>query len=684
MNSSLNKPTICMCAILFVLITLPAMVVSYNGTKFDTAAGRQILRLSKSAEMRLYMKPEVDACKNFYQYACGNWAKINPAIREPKTGTFNVLSKAYDRKILKILDGAEMFGDTETALKVKSFYESCLLHSKLKDNNLEHILSIMEEFGGMPALKGDDWKESEFDWLETIALILRKYGQQIILGVDINADLNNNEINSLYIGQSDELITAKSKEYYFSLYLVWQMKMVSVLGLSHEQAYNLSREVSDFAQNLASGMIDPMEGLDIENKTRLMSLEEMTENYGPAINFTQFVKTWLGYDYQLPVYEYVENYIRNLHSLVLKTPRKVLANYIMWELIQDFILEAQQTRDKQKEKCVEITKKHFIKYFDHLIYKQLLTQQPDITEEVETMWQQLKLSFEDILQSSWMLETTKLKALEKLSAITYEINGYVSEDFQKDYSSLNISSDEFFKNLQNVLLLRGHNFRMKLQEPPKLEDHKKLSFTPTYAPEYNRVTLPVAFLQPRYLWDDVYPKALKYGTMGYIMAHEIVHGFDDTLRKYDAKGNLNNWWDPNASAVFDTRKECLRQQYGQYRFGGILLPKSQAQAENIADNVGIRIAYDAYEMWLSKHHHTPEHLPHMDSINARQLFFISSAQVWCSDLNSYFHNIVINTDVHAPEEVRVRAMFANFDAFAEAFECQLGSQMNPHKKCIIY
>ncbi|KAI8130656.1 Endothelin-converting enzyme 2 [Lucilia cuprina] len=671
----------------FVLIAINATAINYNATKFNTPAGRQIMRLSKSAEMRNYMKPEVDACKDFYQYACGNWAKINPAINEPKTGIFSVLSKAYDRKLFNILDGAKTSQDIETDIKVKYFYESCLQSGQKQHNYRENLLSIMEEFGGMPALKGSAWKESEFDWLETIGQILRKYGRKIILGVDINADLTNNEINRLYIGQLDDLITGKSKEYYTRLSLMWQMEMQSVLGLTPTQALLVSQEVTDFAHKLASGMVDPLEGLGMEDKTRLRLLEEMTENYGPAINFTHFVKTWLGYDYRLPVYEYVENYIRNLRILILETPPNVVANYIMWELIQDFRLEAQKNLEKQKEKCVEITKKHFIKYLDHLIYKQLLSQQPEVIEEVKSMWQQLKLAFEDILQSSssdWMLEKTKDKALEKLSAMQFEINGYVGVDFQKEFSSLTISSGDFFENLQNVLLLKGQNFRMKLQEPPKLEEHEMLSFTPAYAAEYNRVILPVAFLQPRYLWDDVYPKALKYGTVGYIIAHEMAHGFDDTIRKYDAKGNLNNWWDRNASAVFATRKECLRQQYGQHKFGGKLLPKSQAQGENIADNVGIRIAYAAYEMWLSKHHHTPEHLPHMDKINARQLFFISSAQIWCTDINRIWHHIVATTDVHPPEEVRVRAMFANFDAFAETFECQLGSQMHPHRKCIIY
>lgn len=673
--------------LIFILPQAASTSLNYNTSAFDTLGFRQILRLSKSAEMRNYMKPEVDACKDFYQYACGNWAKINPAIDEPKTGIFTVLSKAYDRKLLKILDAAKTSEDVETDLKVKYFYESCLQHGHSKHQNRDQLLSIMEEFGGMPVLKGANWNESQFDWLETIAKILHKYGRKIILGVDINADLTNNEINRLYIGQLDDLITARSNEYYHRLSVAWQLEMEKVLGLSRVQAVIVSQEITEFAKKLASGMVDSMEGLGMEDKTRLRVLDEMTENYGPAINFTQFVKTWLGHDYRLPVYEYVEEYIKNLRLLALETPPRVMANYIMWELIQEFRMETQKSLDKRKEKCIDVTKKHFVKYLDHLIYKQLLAQEPNAIEAVKDIWHQLKLSFEDILHSSstdWMHETTKDKALEKLSAMSFEINGYVGVDFQKEFGSLFISSGSYFENLLSVLKLRGQNFRMKLQEPPKLEEYEMLSFTPAYAAEYNRVIMPVAFMQPRFLWDDVYPKALKYGTVGYIIAHEMAHGFDDTIRKYDAKGNLNNWWDRNASTQFAIRKECLRQHYGQYKFSGRLLPKVQAQGENIADNVGISIAYAAYEMWLSKHHNTPEQLPHMDSISARQLFFISLAQLWCTDINRSWHRILAATDVHPPEEIRVRAMLSNFDGFAETFHCPLGSPMHPHRKCVIY
>lgn len=655
---------------------------------FNSSYAEKVMRLAKSAEMRNYMNPKVEACDDFYLYSCGNWAHLNPANSELKTNIFHFLSKAYNRKLLKLLGTGKESNDTETERKVKYFYESCLQRNEIRKNYRENLISIMEEFGGMPALKGPVWHEQSFNWIETIGQILRKYGKRILINAEINADLNNNELNRLYIGQFDDMVPGSTKEYYKQLAMVWHNDLQKTLGLAPTTALITAREMVDFAQKIAYGIADPLDGLGMEDKTRLRLLESMTESYGPAINFTLYVATWLGYEYRLPVYEYVENYIRNLRLAILETPPSTVANYIMWMLLQDFRIDLEESAEKQQKKCIELTRKYFPKYLDNLVYQDLVKTNPHILEDVTDIWKHLKLSFEDILNSSstseWMLEATRDKALEKLSSMSFEINGYANVDFTKELGPLVISTGQYFENVISILRLRGQNYRLKIQEPPRLEEYELLSFTPAYAAEYNRVLLPVAFLQPRYLWDNIYPKALKYGTVGFTIAHEMAHGFDDNIRKYDAKGNLNNWWDRNASMTFETRKECMRQQYGYYKFGGRFLPKSQAQGENIADNVGLRIAYQAYDRWLSNHHQTPEHLPNMDTITARQLFFISTAQLWCTDVNYRYQKLMTSIDVHSPEEIRVRAMMSNYDAFAEAFSCKLGSQMHPHRKCIIY
>ncbi|XP_037952875.1 neprilysin-4-like [Teleopsis dalmanni] len=667
-----------------------ALTLKSTYEDFQSEDARKIMRLAKSAEMRAYMQSDIDPCDNFYKYACGNWAKLNPARKDPRTGIFSVLSKAFIGRALRILQSPKHTTESDMERQVKYFYESCLNRKELRHNYKENLLSIMEEFGGMPALKGEQWNEDKFNWLEVVAKILRKYGKKIIIGVDISPDYMNNEVNRVYIGQNDNLVTSRASEYYDRLRIVRKIELSRLFNIKSDILSDTVEEMIEFEKKLASGMVDQQEGLGMEDKVNLQLLEEMTETYKPTLNYTHFVKTWLGYEYRLPVYEYVESYHRNLRKVIESTPKNVVANYIMWELLTDFRIDMDGTEEKHQTKCVEMTKRYFVKYMDYLVYRYVVKSNDKIVSDVEQMWLELKKTFESILKSDatkWMTESTRDKALEKLSAMTMEINNYEQENFDKDFGDLAIGTDNYFENVVNILERRGLNFRLKVQEPPKIDEPEVLSFSPAYVPELNKIYIPVSFLQPRYLWDNAYPAAIKYSTVGYIVAHELAHGFDDIVRKYDSKGNFNNWWDKNSTAAFQTRKECLRQQYGEYKYGGMLLEKINAQDENIADNVGIRIAYAAYQSWLLEHANSlelhEEALPHMN-LTSRQMFFVGTAQVWCADIHQEFQHLLTTVDVHAPEEVRVMLMLSNFDQFSLEFKCRLGTRMHPYRKCVFY
>ncbi|XP_028897597.1 neprilysin-4-like [Zeugodacus cucurbitae] len=686
--------------ILRYLVCLAYLTTEYAGAEriintdydFTTENAREVLRLSKAAEMVNYMHPQMDPCDDFYRYACGNWQEINPArFSDGKTGIFNVLKNAYNRRVVRWMRKPKRSNESDMDRKVKYFYESCLNKTDLRKNYRQKLLSVLEEFGGMPALKGSLWQVNKFDWLEVVAVILRKYGKQIILGADVFADLTNNEVNRLYLGQLDKLVTPRAAEYYAVLAVARQMEMHTVLGMSLPLASKTAIEIVDFERRLAEGKIDADKGFGMEDKAQLTLLEVMTDNYKPTLNFTHFVNVWLGHPYVLPVYEYVEPYINNLRRVIEETPKEVVANYIMWELLQDFRIEANDSDEKHRNRCVERTKRYFVKYVDHIVYQQLFTKNKQIYTEIQMLWFELKNVFRDLLQSegnNWMSESTRNKALEKLSAMSMEINSYDQENFEKLYDALVISTDSYFENVVNILELRGRNYRLRLLEPPKLDEGETLSFTPAYAAEYNKVLIPVAFLQPRFLWDSAYPSTLKYSTIGFIIAHEMAHGFDAISRKYDARGNLKNWWDRTSTEDFAKRKECLKQQYSGYRYNGRKLPKTNAQDENIADNVGVRIAYNAYQQWMRQHDDNStllqyERLPKIN-LSPKQLFFLSLAQVWCTDVNRNWREILIATDVHAPEEVRVIGMLSNFEEFAKEFQCEPSARMSPKRRCVIY
>lgn len=174
----------------------------------DSAYVQRIMRLAKSAEMRSYMKPELDVCDNFFDYSCGNWAKINPANdAEPRETNYQqLLTNGLHHKQQKLVEQpADGDIDDPAALKLKQFYASCLRYKQIPQLLYRHqLLAIASEFGRMPALDTEEIKD--FDLIATIAQIKQKYGLDIILRLQETLDPHNKALRRVYVGQPPQIV----------------------------------------------------------------------------------------------------------------------------------------------------------------------------------------------------------------------------------------------------------------------------------------------------------------------------------------------------------------------------------------------------------------------------------------------------------------------------------------------
>ncbi|XP_017006145.2 neprilysin-4-like [Drosophila takahashii] len=667
----------------FSAFDLVAASTSEDDLYQDTAYMKELLRQAKTAEIESFMNQEADPCNDFYSFSCGNYARINPApsLGVSSTGLFETIAKGLDRKILKMLTAANNIHETPEDKQVKHFYESCLRIERL--NFPIKMKQLIQEFGKMPVLDGSSWQESDFDWLNTTASIAHRYGIGSLINVQVSKDLDNNERNRIYIKEQKfpletrSMYVDKATASYRQRYRVnIQRTLEQFLDVKRELVMQTSKELIDFEVELAKGLKDDssLKGeklltptLDIKRLIFLSLGERISESDG--------------------IPDFKNRYQKNLLEVIECTPKRTVANYIYFRLIREFVKSIPGTSENLEKACVNLTKKFFAKNLDNMFYR--LYNNEKYARDINIMWHKLKSTFEEILQSSpalyWIEPSTRNLTIAKLRAMILEVNNYADYNFTEEFAELNLQSSDYLENVRQVKMVRAKQMREMLHKPAKpLED--ELSFSPANILIENTIKIPVALLQPFYLWSEVYPNAVMFGSLAYLIGHELIHGFDDSGWMFDAKGNFNKWWDERSSGNFLKRRECFTKQYGRYNYDGIQLKESTSQSENIADNGGMRLAYTAYRKWYDSKHPkdlAKETLPNLP-YSAKQLFFISFAQSWCNDVDPKLKVQQVSTDTHFPGNLRVIGSLSNFDEFSKEFNCPAESVMNPREKCILY
>ncbi|XP_017128987.1 neprilysin-4-like [Drosophila elegans] len=662
----------------------------------DTPYNRELLRQAKVAEIESFMDQKADPCDDFYTFACGNYKRINSAFSMEviTTGVFETLTKGLNRKILKMLNTAHDIHDTPEDIQVKHFYESCLRIKELNGTYSGKLKRLIAEFGTMPVLEGSSWQEEEFDWLGTTARIAFRYGIAPILGIEVNKDLASNQRNRIYLGQQEFPLESRSmyvdnatamyrQRYRSSIQRILQRS----LGVKSELARQTAKELVDFEVDLAQGLVDDSEGLDLSELTELLTVREIQERYSPTLDIDRLVFVSMGERVSDQIYEYNQRYQRNLVDVIQRTPLRTVANYMFYRLIWEFVETPADKPEKQQKVCLDLTKKFFAKNLDNMFYRRYNNEKS--SREIDSMWRQLKATFNETLHTSpaldWIERPTRNLAIAKLQAMRLQVNNYAEDNFTEEFADLNLQSADYVENVRQTSLLAAKQMREMLHKPAKpFEAGSQLSYTPANILIENIIKVPVALLQPFYIWSDVYPSAVMFGTLASLIGHELIHGFDDSGRKFDAKGNAYDWWDEKSSGNFLKRRDCFTKQYGRYVYDGIQLKESAAQSENIADNGGLRLAFTAYRKWFeSQSDLAKERLPSL-RYTAKQIFFISFAQIWCNDAHPSVKALQVSTDQHMPGKFRVIGSVSNFDEFAKEFNCPAGSAMNPNEKCILY
>jgi endothelin-converting enzyme/putative endopeptidase len=277
---------------------------------------------------------------------------------------------------------------------------------------------------------------------------------------------------------------------------------------------------------------------------------------------------------------------------------------------------------------------------------------------------------ERISSNSWMDDATRKAALEKLAAFEPRIGHPVK---YIDYSSLKVVKGDA---LGNSIRAADFQWKLDLKRFPKPVDRTLWEMYPQtinayYNPLANQITFPAAILQPPF-FDPNADAAANYGAIGAVIGHEMGHGFDDEGRKFDAKGNLRDWWTADVAKLYSQRTDALVKQYNAFSpFPGVNLNGKLTLGENLGDLSGVEAAYAAYKKYTAKHGEPPV----IDGLTGDQRFFIAYAQAWQEKDREDAERQQIITDPHSPGKYRVNGVVRNVDAWYKAFNVQPGDKL---------
>ena len=243
-----------------------------------------------------------------------------------------------------------------------------------------------------------------------------------------------------------------------------------------------------------------------------------------------------------------------------------------------------------------------------------------------------------------------------------------------DYSSIQIRRGDLLGNIR-----RAEEFasRREIARVGKQVDRSEWHMTPEtvnayFNPQQNEIVFPAGILQPPF-FDVTMDDAVNYGAIGVVIGHEMTHGYDDQGRKYDADGNLNDWWSDSDVKAFETRAQLVVDEYDGFEaLPGLHVNGKLTLGENLADLGGIHIAYEALQRALDK---DPSKRKQIDGFTPEQRFFISFAQIWRTNIRDEEAQRLITVDPHSPGRFRAYGPLLNVQEFYKAFAIQPGSPM---------
>lgn len=631
-----------------------------------------------------------DPCVDFYQFACGGWLQNHqiPADRArwARFSEIDLKNKAALQQLLE--QAAANAGGDPASQKLGDYYASCMDEAAIAQAGTRAVKPLFDRIGKVRDARS---------WLAAV-IDLHRIGEWVVWSANVDADLEASTVNVTYLDVDG--LGLPDRDYYDkdgfadkrAAYQQHVAKMLVLAGRTQDKAEAGAADVMAIETAIAkltkSGedrrdtrkMYNPTTGAALAKQVRGVDWKAYWKGLGVAPSKKLVIGT--------------PGFFEALDKLRAQFTWAQWSSYFAYHLAQHAapslpkpfedqafeltkVLTGVEQPQARAKRCIDATQQSL----GELLGAKYVAQQfpPASKQTASALMDAISATMHDeIGQLAWMGEGTRKVAQDKLAKIVRMV-GYPEKWRSYQFA---VARGDF---AGNQLRAEAFEVRRRLAKAGKPVDRGEwrmnaFEVNAYYEPTANNTALPAGILQPPFFGQDR-SVAANLGGIGMVIGHELTHGFDDQGAKYDAEGNLKDWWQPEDAAKFGERAACVADQYGTFE----ALPKAFVNGkltlgENIADLGGVKMAFKAYRA-LRKD--AAERYV-ADGFTEDQQFFIAVGQAWCSKDRPAAAQLLLTVDPHSPPKFRVYGALRNLKEFAEAFRCAPGTPMNPAKTCSVW
>lgn len=655
------------------------------------------------------VNPQIDPCTDFYQYTCSKFFAANPIPPDQAGwGVVGPLLKWNEGVMRQSLEAAaaKKQGRSAVEQKIGDYWTSCMDESKVESSAMKEL---------QPELKRIDDLRQKSQLVDQIAHQHSTIGGAWL--VDDNATfapmfgfsaIQDYDDATKTVAQFDQGgFGLPGRDFYLNddaksveirkKYVAHVTNMLKLTGESPAQAAADAAIVLEMETALARAAMDVVKRRDPKNINNKMTLAQF-QKLAPSFDWQRYL-TLVHAPAQQAYLVTSPDFFRGLEQVIQQHPVAHWKAYLRWHLAHnsapylsrafvaenfDFFshtLAGTPELAPRWRRCVHsadnalgeaLGQAYVARAFPPESKQQVLR----IVKAIEGALQQ------DVGDLSWMAPQTKEQAIRKLHAILEKI-GY--PDKWRDYSSVQVKPDAYLDNVHAATVFEFNRWVQKIGKPI---DRYDWTMTPPtinayYDPQFNTINFPAGILQPPFFSKEA-DDATNFGAEGAVIGHEITHGFDDQGRKFDADGNLHDWWTAEDAKSYDERGKCISDEYTQeIPEAGVKQNGLLTQGEDTADNGGIYLALIALDNSLKQQGKTLE-TKGGDGLTEIQRFFLSFANNWCEELRPEVMRTVVLTNPHSLPKYRVNNTVANMPEFAKAFGCAKGKPLVHDKVCRVW